>query len=369
MVARPEGPPGVSALIQRGEERRFLTVGVADRGRRRRPRVTDHVRIASTTKAFEGAVVLRLVEAGRLSLEDTVAQRVPDLPPSWGPITMRELLQHRSGLPNYTASRGLTDLLTKTPRAYVTPRELVGFVTATPLEFAPGSRYEYSNTDNLVAGLMVEAATRSPFEAQLGAQVLQPLRLRRTSLPSTFLMPTPYVHGYDAQPRERYEDVSEALSMASVWAAGGMVSTPSELNAFVRAYAGRRLLGSAIRNQQRRFVPGASEPPGPGTTAAGLAIFRYRTRCGTVYGHTGNFPGYTQFIAATANGRRSIVISANEQLNAAPGSHPAVFRYLRRTFEAGVCAALARTANRSPTGRAGTRPRASAGAPARSSPS
>ncbi len=303
-----------------------------------------------------------------MSLDDSVAQRLPDLPAAWGPITVRQLLQHRSGLPNYTASRGLAELLTKRPRAYVTPRELVGFVTATRLEFAPGSRYEYSNTDNLVAGLMVEAATRSPFEAALGTQVLQPLRLRRTSLPSTFLMPTPYVHGYDAQPRGRYEDVSEALSMASVWAAGGIVSTPSELNVFVRAYAGPRLLGTAIRNQQRRFVPGASEPPGPGTTDAGLAIFRYRTRCGTVYGHTGNFPGYTQFIAATANGRRSIVISANEQLNSAAGAHPAVFRYLRRAFEAGVCAALTRSPNRSPTGRAATRPRASAAAPARSGP-
>ena len=304
--------------------------------------MTDHVRIASTTKAFEGAVVLRLVDAGVLSLDDTIAQRLPGLPAAWGPITMRQLLQHRSGLPNYTASAGLLELLTKRPRAYVTPRELVGFVTATPLAFAPGSRYAYSNTDNLLAGLVVEAVTRSSFEGQLGLQVLQPLRLRSTSLPSTFLMPTPYVHGYDAESGGGYEDVSEAVSMASVWAAGGIVSTPFDLNAFIRAYAGPRLLSPGARRQQLRFLPGVSEPPGPGMTDAGLAVFRYRTRCGTVYGHTGNFPGYTEFIAATADGRRSIVVSANEQLDTAPGAHPAVFAYLRRAFDAGVCSALAR---------------------------
>jgi D-alanyl-D-alanine carboxypeptidase len=342
LVGRPAGPPGVAAVVQRDRTRRFFTAGVADRRSRRRLRIDDHMRIASTTKAFEGAVVLALVQAGRLSLDDTIAQRLSDLPPAWGAITMRELLQHRSGLPNYTESRGLTDLLSHRPRAYVTPRELVGFVAATPLQFAPGSRYAYSNTDNLVAGLIVESVTRSPFEAQLGAEVLGPLRLRRTSLPSTFLLPTPYVHGYEPLTARRYEDVSEALSMASVWAAGGMVSSPADLNTFVRAYAGPRLVGAATRTQQLSFVPGSSDPPGPGTTGAGLAIFRYRTRCGTVYGHTGNFPGYTQFMAATGDGRRSLVVSANEQLSPAASAHPAVFRYLRSAFEAAVCSALAR---------------------------
>lgn len=75
-----------------------------------------------------------------LSLDDTVAQRLPGLPAAWGAITMRQLLQHRSGLPNYTASPGLLELFTKRPRAHVTPRELVGFVTGTPLTFVPGSR-------------------------------------------------------------------------------------------------------------------------------------------------------------------------------------------------------------------------------------
>jgi len=189
---------------------------------------------------------------------------------------------------------------------------------------------------------MVEEATGSSYEGQLGAQVLGPLRLRETILPSTFLMPAPYVHGYDPQSRGRYEDISELFSSSATWAAGGLVTTPADLNRFIRAWAGPRFVRGATRAAQLDFVPGAGEPPGPGRNEAGLAIFRYHTRCGVVLGHTGNFPGYTVFIASSSDGRRSIVVSANEQLDLAPLAHPAVFRYLRAAFEAGVCAALAR---------------------------
>jgi D-alanyl-D-alanine carboxypeptidase len=118
------------------------------------------------------------------------------------------------------------------------------------------------------------------------------------------------------------------------------------VNRFARAYAGPRLVSASMRAQQRRWVRGSSEPIGPGENSAGLGLFRYRTRCGTVRGHTGNFPGYTQFFAATADGSRSVVVSANEQLDRASASNPEVFPYLRRTFEAGVCSALARESKR-----------------------
>ena len=88
------------------------------------------------------------------------------------------------------------------------------------------------------------------------------------------------------------------------------------------------------------FVPGgASDPPGPGQNSAGLGLFRYETSCGVVYGHTGNFPGYTQFAAASRDGLRSATVSVNLQLR--PDLDGVVFPQLRRTFELAVCAALA----------------------------
>ena len=85
--------------------------------------------------------------------------------------------------------------------------------------------------------------------------------------------------------------------------------------------------------------PGSSEPPGPGENRAGMAIFRYETRCGTVYGHTGNTPGFTHFIAATGDGTCSAVVAVNKQMT--PKSDPEHFPALRHIFELAVCAATA----------------------------
>ena len=121
----------------------------------------------------------------------------------------------------------------------------------------------------------------------------------------------------------------------------GMVSTPAELNRFARGYVGGELFDPWTRWQQRQVVEGgSSEPPGPGRNSAGLGIFRYDTRCGTVWGHTGNYPGYTQFMAASSDGSRSVTVSVNTQLNPVQGA-PGVFKALRRAEALAVCAALA----------------------------
>ena len=125
------------------------------------------------------------------------------------------------------------------------------------------------------------------------------------------------------------------------WASGGIVSTPADLNTFIRAYVGGKLFDERTQAKQRRVIEGgSSEPPGPGKNSAGLAIFRYETSCGTVWGHTGNILGYTQFAAASADGRRSVTVSINAQHTPATGSL-VVFEALRRAEELAVCAALA----------------------------
>ena len=125
------------------------------------------------------------------------------------------------------------------------------------------------------------------------------------------------------------------LSPSGAWASGGIVSTPANLNQFMRNYLARTFFGSAEQRAQLRFVAGSSSPPGPGVNSAGLAIFRYRTRCGTVYGHTGNFPGYTQFAAATRNGKRAVTTSLN-----IPAPTGALLARLRAVQTTAVCALL-----------------------------
>ena len=123
------------------------------------------------------------------------------------------------------------------------------------------------------------------------------------------------------------------------WAAGGVVATPSDMITFMGAYVDGEVDGLPASSPRERYVPGSSQPPGPGDNAVGLAVFRYTTPCGTVYGHTGNTAGYTQFVAATANGQRSVAVSVNAQIT--PRSHPDSFESLRNVYLLAVCAALA----------------------------
>ena len=337
VVAEPTGPPGVSALIKRGGRLFFHRAGAADLRTGRAIHRTDHMRIASTSKAFNGAVALTLVDRGQLELDGRLGEFLPDSPAAWSEVTLAQLLHHTSGVPDYTASEGFKAQFRSDPHAYISPQELVGYVADQPLAFEPGSAYAYSNTDNILVGLIAEAVTGRRYGKELRQRVYRPLGLRATSLPITPEMPLRFAHGYGFDPESGFEDVSTLLNPAGAWASGGIVSTPADLSRFVRAYAGGRLFGAATRERQFRFVDGSSDPPGPGENEAGLAIFRYRTRCGTVFGHTGSFPGYTQFIAASRSGRDSVVVSANEQLT--PGESPEVFPLLREAFETGVCAA------------------------------
>jgi D-alanyl-D-alanine carboxypeptidase len=340
VVQTPGGPPGVISLIRRGGRTFVHRAGVADLATGRPWRPFDHMRLASTAKAFSGAVALSLVRRGRLELDDTIGKRLPSLPRAWRAVTLRDALHHTSGLPDYSQSPVLQANLRTDPLRRYTPQELIAFVASDRLTFTPGSSYTYSNTDNVVVGLMAEAVTGRSYERLLRTHVYRRLGLSETSLPRGGRLPQPFTKGYFLSPMQPPEDISEAVAMSGVWASGGMVSTAADLARFMRGYVRGKLFGRGLRRQQRRWREGHSEPTGPGANRAGLALFRYRLPCGIVYGHTGNFPGYTQFAAASSNGRRSATVSVNAQYNETqPNQVP--FRALRRAFARAACAALA----------------------------
>jgi D-alanyl-D-alanine carboxypeptidase len=339
LVAAPGGPPAAIAILHRPGRREVHRAGVAKVGGRA-PRITDHMRLASTSKAFSGAVTLALVKRGRLHLGDTIGELLPSFPRSWHHITLAQALHHTSGLPSFTDNEDYLNRLRRNPTTPVRPRRLARFVFGDKLTFRPGTSYAYSNTDNVVAALMAEKATGLSYNVLLRRLVFRPAGLHQTRLPrGTFLKP-PYIHGYDNTGAPPREDLSRVLASGLTWSSGGLVSTPRDLDVFARRYVRGFFTGRRLRRRQRRLVDGGSEPPGPGRNRAGLAIFRYRTRCGTVWGHTGNYPGYTQLFAATPGGRRSLTVSASEQLS--PTEAPHVFRRLRAAEVTAVCALLRR---------------------------
>jgi D-alanyl-D-alanine carboxypeptidase len=336
LVAAPGGPPGAIATLYRGGKLTVLRAGRADVARPGAPRATDHMRIASVAKAFSGAVALNLVRAGKLGLDDTIGQRLTAMPAAWSAVTVRQMLGHTSGLPDYTQSKGFVEQAEKDPRGYVSPRKIISWVADDPLEFPPSSRYEYSNTDNIVVGLIVEAVTGGSYADALQQIVFGPAGLRQTSLPTRPALPSPFIHGYMTAPGQKPEDASTILSPSGAWASGGIVSTPKDLNAFIRADLGLKFFDRAQQQEQMRFWPGGeSSPPGPGRNSAGLALFRYQTKCGTVYGHTGNFPGYVQWAAASADGSRAVTTSLN-----IPAPKGKLLAQLRGVQATAVCALL-----------------------------
>jgi D-alanyl-D-alanine carboxypeptidase len=342
LVAMEGGPPGVIAVVQRGQHRKVHTFGVRNLNGDLPIRIDDRMRIASAAKAFSGAVALSLVSKGKLSLHDTIGERLPKLPEDWSKVTLRQLLNHTSGIPDFSLDQDFLDALRASLKKAPPPEELLSFVEDEDLLFDPGSEYKYSNSDNIVVALMVEAATGMSYEDLLRELVYRPLGLRKTTLPRGTNLRKPFIHGYDLSPPPP-EDVSELVAAGWAWASGGIVSTPADLNDFIRGYVGGKLFDERTQAKQRRVVEGGgSEPPGPGKNSAGLAIFRYETRCGTVWGHTGNTPGYTQFMAASPNGSRSVTVSVNTQLTPTDGE-PGVFEALRRAEGLAVCAALAGT--------------------------
>jgi D-alanyl-D-alanine carboxypeptidase len=335
LVAAPGGPVGAIATLYRDGRTTVLRAGRADVTRPGAPRAGDHMRIASIAKAFSGAVALHLVQEGLLGVDDTIGQRLPGtMPPAWSAVTVREMLNHTSGLPDYTQSAGFRKQATTNPHGYVSPMEIIDWVRNERLVFTRGSRYEYSNTDNIVVGLIAQQVTSESYGHLLSTLVFRPAGLTQTSFPTQRIsLPAPFIHGYDVAPGRAPLDVTTFLSPSGAWASGAIVSTPADLGAFIRADLGGRFFGEAQRREQLKFVPGSSSPAGPGTNSAGLAIFRYKSRCGTVYGHTGNFPGYVQWAAATADGRRSLTTSLNI---AAPTG--ALLQQLRSVQASAVCA-------------------------------
>ena len=335
-VATPGSAPGIAVMIGRGNRSTFLSAGVGNLTTKRRPQANDQMRLASVAKAFSGAAALSLVSRGKLKLSDTVGGVIPKMPVAWKNVTLAELLQHTSGIPDFSGFPGFLAAVVKSLQQAPPPRVLLSYITKPTLNFTPGTKYEYSNSDNILIGLMIQNATGRSYESVLATNVFGPLNLTRTSLPRGTAMVFPVLRGYDITPP--LEDVTNQVAAGWSWASGGVVSTPRDALAFVRGYVSGALFNKATHHAQFTFRPGSSEPTGPGTNYAGLGVFKYVTSCGTVYGHTGNTGGYTQFVASSADGSRAVTVSINAQITP-KNANQKYFPALRHIYELAVCAA------------------------------
>ncbi|HET6288434.1 MAG TPA: serine hydrolase domain-containing protein [Amycolatopsis sp.] len=287
-------------------------------------------RAASITKTFVAVVVLQLVAEGKVRLDTPIDRYLPGLVRGNGndgtEITVRQLLQHTSGIYDY-----LRDLdLEQWRHRGAEPEELVAIGLAHPPLFAPGTNWSYSNTNYIIAGMLVEKVTGRSVADEIRRRITGPLGLRGTSLPQRGEegLPRPHARGYAPGPAG-HTDYTE-FDPSAAGASGGLISTGADLNRFYGALVDGHLLPRAELAEMQRTVPRPGGTPG---AEYGLGIASVPLSCGgRFWGHGGNIVGYANLSGAVPHGRRVNVVV---NLNPAP---PKVSDDLFKAFDTGFCA-------------------------------
>jgi D-alanyl-D-alanine carboxypeptidase len=309
------GLPGVLASVRGSDGRvRTYTAGTGDL-RTGAPVPRDgRVRIASNTKTFTATVVLQLVAEGSVELDAPVERYLPGVVRGPGGdgrrTTVRQLLQQRSGLPDYDSI--VIDAggsLRSIAHTYVEPRQLVDAALAERRSSRPGARWEYSNTNYVLLGLIVQRVTGRPFGEEVTRRVIAPLGLEDTYWPREGEQRIRGSHprGYLADgPGGAWRDITR-MDPSFGWAAGQLVSTPADLGRFTAALLDGRLLPPAQLAAMRRTVaaPGFDAEPG---WRYGLGLASHRLSCGpTGWGHGGDIQGFQTRGLTTDDGRWAVV--------------------------------------------------------------
>ncbi|WP_457028052.1 serine hydrolase domain-containing protein [Kitasatospora sp. P5_F3] len=319
-LVRSDGLPAALASVQdRTGRTRTYTAGVGDLATGAKVPADGQVRIGSNTKTFTAVVVLQLVGEGKVALDEHVETYLPGLVHGDGidgnHITVRQLLQHTSGIPDY---EGLIEESTLRYR-YFEPRQLLDLALRHKADFAPGKGFKYSSTNYVLAGLLVQRVTDRPLPEEIDRRIIKPLGLHHTYFPATGdrTVREAHPHGYRRDsPDGPLRDFTE-LDPSAGWAAGQMISTNSEVNRFFTALLAGRLLPTAQLAQLRSTVP-----IGDSGAGYGLGIISRPLSCGGVYwGHGGDIAGYETRGGVTDDGRAANVTVTAVPTDAAGTEH------------------------------------------------
>ncbi|MFF3272628.1 serine hydrolase domain-containing protein [Streptomyces chrestomyceticus] len=329
-------PAALAAATGRDGRTRNAAAGVADLHTGAKAPVDGQVRAGSVTKSFTATVVLQLVGEGKVALDAPVEIYLPGLLRGDGidgrRITVRQLLQHTSGLPDYTQYLG--DLLANRHRYYA-PRTLLDFALQHKAAFPPGTGWRYCNTDYVVAGLLIEQVTGRPLGEEITRRVIDRVGLRHTYVPAVGEQGIrgTHPHGYvSPKPGTALLDVTE-LDPSAAWAGGALISPPSDLNRFFRALLGGRLLKPAQLAQMRTTVAIPADAGYPEGTRFGLGLSSQPLSCGgLMWGHEGDYLGYATDSATTDDGRAATIA-----VTAQPGPAEQGRRHAAQLLHTALC--------------------------------
>ena len=310
-----DGYPGVIGLVRQGDTAQYVSAGVGDLTTKVPADPKAQFRIGSNTKAFISTVLLQLEGEHRLSLDDTVARWLPGAVAANGydgaRITIRQLLNHTSGLPDYLGSLQVSTpyYLNTNPREVMAPQSLVNIALAQHApQTAPGEKFGYSNTNYVLAGMVIKAVTGSEPAAEVQRRIIEPLGLRDTSFPTED--PALYgnhLHGYVLRVLLIGDGTVSNVQLTG--SAGAMVSTLDDLAAFSRALLTGKLLAPAQMAELKTTVPMTAD----GTAGYGLGIQHVKLPCGKwVWGHDGAVLGYFSEWLTSEDGSEQALHANNE---------------------------------------------------------
>ncbi|HDR3524757.1 MULTISPECIES: serine hydrolase domain-containing protein [Bacillus cereus group] len=303
------GYPGILAKTSEGGKTWGYAAGIADL-RNKKPMKTDfRFRIGSVTKTFVATVLLQLAGENRLNLDDSIEKWLPGVIQGNGydgkQITIRQVLNHTSGIADYIQSKDFDIMDTK--KSY-TAEEFVKMGISLPPDFAPGKGWSYSNTGYVLLGILIEKVTGNSYAEEIEDRIIEPLDLSNTFLPgnSSVIPGTKHARGY-VQPdgASELKDVTYSNPGSSD---GEMISTADDLNKFFSYLLGGKLLKEQQLKQMLTTVPTGRE----GMDGYGLGIFETKLPNGvSIWGHTGGALGFTTLVGGRLGGKHTLVVNWN----------------------------------------------------------
>ncbi|HUQ63657.1 MAG TPA: serine hydrolase domain-containing protein [Acidimicrobiales bacterium] len=334
-LMKADAIPGVIVLVKSPKGDWSATFGTAEIGKTVPMKIDDYFRIGSNTKPMTVTLILQLVQEGKLSLDDPISKYRPDVPNGEN-ITIAQLAKMRSGLYAYTSDPEFNATIDREPRKAWTPDELLAIAFKHPPDFAPGEHFEYSNTNTVLLGTVIEKLTGMSVPEAFQKRIFEPLKVTHSLFPESTdsRIPDPHPQGYqfgtNAETLDTYALPPAQLPAALdgslkpinftdanpsfSWTAGAAISTADDLAVFVKALADGSLLDEKTQKVRLDSVEAVS-PGRPNGLGYGLGMVAFGP---TIFGHDGQIPGYSSFMAADATRDTTIIVAAN--LAASPGN-------------------------------------------------
>ncbi|MBZ3906677.1 serine hydrolase domain-containing protein [Streptomyces griseiscabiei] len=304
-VRRQTGVPGVVVgLWMPGRGCYVRATGLADTVTRRPMTTGQFVRIGSETKTFTVTALLRLVDEGRVRLDTPVSRYVRGVP-NGRRITLRHLAGMRSGLFPYSADPDFVRTLLSDPGRSFTPREVLAYGFRHANTFDPGARFQYSNSNLVLLGLVIEKVTGRRLADVIRERVLRPARLRHTLFPKGREFPVPHPRGYTNQTLSGAVEDATDWNPSWAWAAGAMISDLRDLRRWAEVVATGTLLDPGTQEERLKMLPTGF----PGTDY-GLGILD----SGGWVGHNGSIPGYETVTVYLPSREATLVLMLNTDI-------------------------------------------------------